>query len=48
MEEVAWEYADLQCLLAEYTGRDSPKYYAEDEAKVDADEVKVGKLNNIL
>ena len=27
VEDVAWHYADVQCLLAEYTGRDRPKYF---------------------
>lgn len=47
MEEVAWEYADNQCLLAEYVGRDRPKFYPEDQANLNSEEIKLDSLNDI-
>ena len=47
IEEVAWEYAENLCLLAEYIGRDRPKFVPEDQAGLNPDETKLKTLNDI-
>ena len=48
MEEVAWEYADNQCLLAEYAGRDKPKFVSEEQAGLNPDEIRLQSLNDVV
>ena len=48
MEDVAWEYADNECLLAEYTGREKPKFVDEEQAGLQPDEIKLQMLNDIV
>ncbi len=48
IEDFAWEYADNQCLLAEYTGREKPKFYPEDQTQINLEEKRLEALNIIL
>jgi hypothetical protein len=47
-ENIAWEYADNQCLLAEYVGRDKPKFVPEEQAALNPDELRLQTMNDIL
>lgn len=37
IEDFAWEYADNQCLLAQFTGRQKPKFFPEDQIQLNLD-----------